>query len=453
MGVVYKARDTALNRAVAIKMILAGAMATEAERERFRREAALAAKLDHPHVVPIYEVGEQDGFLYFSMKLVEGGSLADRLEAYREDPLAAAALVEALAHAVQYANDQGFIHCDLKPSNVLIDRDGSPRITDFGLARHAEQASNLTVSGAVMGTPSYMAPEQASGDRQAIGPATDVHGLGAILYELLAGRPPFRMTTLMETVMQAIYCDPLPPREVRPDVPPELEHICLKCLEKAPADRYPTAAALAEELARFLQGDAIDASGRLQKARRWARREPEIAARLAGLGLISLLTELNYRLVSPEPDPSAHFWVQTVLGLWALLTVLFQQLQRRGWRSDASRGAWICGDMACLTMLLWIMDDLDTPLLIGYPLMVAASGLWFRERVVWLTTGLAAAGYAALFGLAGLGWRGGPVWATPDALPYANIFVACLALTGYVVARIVTRIKAVGRYYEIRRGA
>jgi len=452
MGVVYKARDTVLNRVVAIKMILSGAMATEAERERFRREAALAAKLDHPNVVPIYEVGEQDGFLYFTMRLVEGGSLASRMDRYREDPMAAAGLIETLANAVEYANRQGFIHCDLKPSNVLIDRDGTPQITDFGLARQASSEDSLAASGAILGTPSYMAPEQASGQRDAIGPATDVHGLGAILYELLAGRPPFRMTTTMETVMQAIYCDPLPPRELRPQVPRELEQVCLKCLEKSPKDRYPTAEALAGELARYLQGDAIDATGPLQKLRRWSRREPEIAARLCGLGLVSLLTEVNYRVLSPEPDASAHRSVQTVLGLWAVLTLLFQQLQRRGWGNDAIRGCWIVGDMACLTLLLWIMEDLDTPLLIGYPLMIAASGLWFRERVVWLTTGLAIAGYLALYANAAVDWsRSHPGWMKPGILPYANIYVACLALTGFVVARLVKRIRVISRYYEIRR--
>ncbi|MDG3006665.1 serine/threonine-protein kinase [Paludisphaera mucosa] len=454
MGVVYKARDTALNRDVAIKMILSGAMATEAERERFRREAALAAKLEHPNVVPIYEVGEQDGFLYFSMRLVEGGSLASHMDAYRDDPLAAAGLLEVLARAVQYANEQGFIHCDLKPSNILLDRDGAPQITDFGLARQAEQPSALSVSGAVMGTPSYMAPEQASGDRQSIAATTDVHGLGAILYELLAGRPPFRMTTMMETVMQAIYCDPLPPRELRPEVPRELEYICLKCLEKVPKDRYPTAAALGDELGRFLQGDAVAATGPLQKLRRWARREPEIVARLSGLGLVSMLTELNYRAFSPHPDPVAHRCVQLVLAIWAVLTLLFQQLHRRGWQSDSLRGFWILGDMACLTLLLWIMRDLDTPLLVGYPLMIAASGLWFREGLVWLTTELAIAGYATLYILAGIDWGpGAPIWSRPNALPYANVYVACLALTGYVVARMVKRIRTISRYYESRRQA
>jgi len=453
MGIVYKARDTALNRFVAIKMILAGALADDGARARFRREAALAAKLEHPNVVPIYDVGEQDGFLYFTMRLVEGGTLGDHLESFRADPTAAAGLIETLARAVEYANEQGFIHCDLKPANVLIDRDGAPRVTDFGLAREAYRQSDLTASGAVLGTPSYMAPEQATGDRQAIGPATDVHGLGAILYEVLADRPPFRMNTTMETVMQAIYCDPLPPSRRRPDVPRELEYICLKCLEKAPADRYPTAEALADELARFIQGDPIDASGPIQKLKRWVRREPEIVARLAGLGLVSLLTEVNYRFVSSTPNAAARFRVQLVLGLWAALTLLFQWLQRREWGRDRLQGAWIVGDIACLTMLLWILEDLDTPLLIGYPLMVAASGLWFRARLVWLTTGLAIAGYVALYALAGLDWgRGSLGWSQPDALPFANVFVVCLALCGYVVARVVGRIKAVGRYYEIRRG-
>ncbi|AMV36647.1 serine/threonine-protein kinase [Planctomyces sp. SH-PL62] len=452
MGVVYKARDTALNRVVAIKMILSGAMATEAERERFRREAALAAKLDHPNVVPIYEVGEQDGFLYFTMRLVEGGSLAGRLDRYREDPMALADLIEVLARAVQYANEQGFIHCDLKPSNILIDRDGVPQITDFGLARQASRDDSITASGAVLGTPSYMAPEQASGEREAIGPATDVHGLGAILYELLAGRPPFRMATTMETVMQAIYCDPIPPRELRPQVPRELEHICLKCLEKSPKDRYPTAEALSADLAHFLQGDPIDATGPIQKLRRWSRREPEIVARLSGLALVSLLTELNYRVLSPFPDALAHSSVQMVLGLWAVLTLLFQQLQRRGWQSDRLRGCWILGDMTCLTLLLWIMEDLDTPLLIGYPLMIAASGLWFREGVVWFTTGLAIAGYLALYGHAAVDWgRTNPGWMKPGVLPYGNIYVVCLALSGFVVARLVKRIRVISRYYEMRR--
>ena len=184
---------------------------------------------------------------------------------------------------MHYAHGKGFIHCDLKPSNVLIDRDGQPQITDFGLARRTAEDSSLTATGAILGTPSYMAPEQAAGQRQSIGPATDVYGLGAILYELLTGRPPFRTSTMMETVLQVLERDPVAPRELVPGLPRELETICLKCLEKMPEDRYPTAQELANDLERFLQGDVVEATGVFQKLRRWTRREPEVVSRIGGL--------------------------------------------------------------------------------------------------------------------------------------------------------------------------
>src|SRR5271157_4140381 len=197
-------RYRGLKRLVALKMILSGSLATPAERARFRREAELAANLDHPNIVPIYEVRDQDGMLFFSMKLVDGGNLDQLLATFTRDPRATARLVVTLAQALHYAHGKGFIHCDLKPSNVLIDHDGQPQITDFGLARRTAQDSSLTATGAILGTPSYMAPEQAAGQRQSIGPATDVYGLGAILYELLTGRPPFRTSTMMETVLHVL---------------------------------------------------------------------------------------------------------------------------------------------------------------------------------------------------------------------------------------------------------
>lgn len=452
MGVVYRARDSVLNRVVALKMILNGAAATADERQRFQREAQLVANLDHPNVVPIHEVGEHDGFPYFSMRLIEGGSLADRLADYRDDPRAAAQLVAILARAIQFANEKGFIHCDLKPSNILMEPDGSPRITDFGLARHAAEASGLTVSGAILGTPSYMAPEQASGRRRELGPATDVYGLGAILYELLTGRPPFRLPTKMETVLQALYGEPIPPRQLRPDLPRELESICLKCLEKAPKDRHPTAAALADELTRWLQGDAVGSVSPAQKLRRWTRREPEVVSRLAGLGLVSVLTELNYRVFSTAPDARAHASIQVILALWAALALLFAILHRRARRSDGVRSLWSAADMLCLTLSIWVLEAMDSPLLIGYPLMVAASGLWFRERIVWLTAAMAAGGYLALYVLQAVEWSGANSnQLKPYSLSYANIFVACLALTGFVVVEMIKRIKRLSRYYEVRQ--
>ncbi len=255
MGVVYRARHRGLKRVVALKMILSGQMASAQERERFRREAELAANLDHPHIVPIYEVHEDQGHCFFSMKLIDGGSLSKQAGRYTTDAAAAARLVSTLARAVDHAHGQGFLHCDLKPSNVLLDQHGAPYLTDFGLARRTGADSSLSGSGTILGTPSYMAPEQAAGSRASLGPATDVYGLGAILYELLTGRPPFRADTVMETVVRVLERDPTPPRELRRDVPRELESICLKCLEKSPRDRYPSARALAEELDGYLHGE------------------------------------------------------------------------------------------------------------------------------------------------------------------------------------------------------
>src|SRR5271157_4162327 len=203
--------------------------------------------------------------------------------------------VVTLAQALHYAHGKGFIHCDLKPSNVLIDRDGQPQITDFGLGRRTAENSSLTATGAILGTPSCMAPEQAAGQRQSIGPATDVYGLGAILYELLTGRPPFRTSTMMETVLQVLERDPVAPRELVPGLPRELETICLKCLEKMPQDRYSTAQELANDLERFLQGDVVEATGVFQKLRRWTRREPEVVSRIGGLSVVALLTEFNHQ--------------------------------------------------------------------------------------------------------------------------------------------------------------
>jgi serine/threonine-protein kinase len=453
MGIVYKARHVGLKRLVALKMILSGALATADEQARFRREAELAANLDHPNIVPIYEVRDHSGVLFFSMKLVDGGSLAQRIPVYGRDPGATARLIATLARALHYAHGKGFIHCDLKPSNILIDREGHPQITDFGLARRAAENSSLTVTGAILGTPSYMAPEQASGQRHSIGPATDVYGLGAILYELLTGRAPFRTPTMMETVVQVLERDPVPPRELAADLPRELETICLKCLEKLPEDRYPSAQALADDLERFLQGDVVEATGAFQRLRRWTRREPEVVSRIGGLALISILTEFNYRVTSVGRNPWAHYRIQGTLLLWGLSALWFQFLWRQGWRSDRVRMLWSSADLVCLTLALQLLDAADSTLLVGYPLMIAASGLWFRVSLVWFTTALAVGCYLLLYAQTAFNWsKPFPTWAK-SSLTYANVYVAALILTGFVVARQVKRILALGQYYENRQGA
>ena len=452
MGIVYKARHLGLKRLVALKMILSGSMATPAERARFRREAELAANLDHPNIVPIYEVRDQDGMLFFTMKLVDGGNLAQHRSSYAGDPRATARLVVTLARALHYAHGKGFIHCDLKPSNVLIDHDGQPQITDFGLARRTAENSSLTASGAILGTPSYMAPEQAAGQRQSIGPATDVYGLGAILYELLTGRPPFRTSTMMETVLQVLERDPVAPHELVAGLPRELETICLKCLEKMPEDRYPNAQALANDLERYLRGDVVEATGVFQKLRRWTRREPEVVSRIGGLSVVALLTEFNHQFLAQKSNDWVHYGVQGTLLLWAVSALLFQFLWRRGWRSDRVRLLWSSADLICLTMALKLLNRVESTLLVGYPLMIAASGLWFRINMVWFTTGLAVACYLVLYVPSALDWNQPfPTWARQDDLQYPNIYVAALMLTGFVVARQVKRTLALGQYYENRQ--
>ncbi|QEH33565.1 Serine/threonine-protein kinase PrkC [Aquisphaera giovannonii] len=448
MGVVYKARHEGLKRTVALKMILAGAMATPAERARFRREAELAANLDHPNIVPIYEVREHDNVLYFTMRFVGGGNLSRRIANGPRDPAAAARLVGVLARAVQHAHERGFFHCDLKPSNILLDAEGQPQITDFGLARRSTEESSLTATGAVLGTPSYMAPEQASGQRASIGPATDVYGLGAILYELLTGRPPFRTPTVMETIVHVLERDPVPPRELDPAIPRQLETICLKCLEKLPEERYESARELADDLGRFLDGEAVEATGIFHRLRRWTRREPELVSRVGGLAVISALTEFNRHALSPMPDARLHYKIQCTLLAWALSAILFQFLWRRGWRSDGVRRLWSSADIICLTACLLLLGKSESTLLIGYPLLIAASGLWFRVRLVWFTTAMAIVGYLILYTALAIDWSMPLVMWTNDELQYPNIFIAALWLTGYVVVRQVRRILALGRYYE-----
>jgi serine/threonine protein kinase/tetratricopeptide (TPR) repeat protein len=279
MGVVFKARQKSLNRVVALKMILAGQLAGEDQVRRFRAEAEAAARLDHPGIVPVYEVGEAGGRHFFSMGFVAGQSLAKRVAAGPLPPREAADLVKRIAEAVAYAHGRGVIHRDLKPGNVLLDAGGQPRVTDFGLAKQLGGDDGLTVSGQIMGTPSYMPPEQALGQLEAVGPRSDVYSLGAILYCLLAGRPPFQAASTLETINQVVQQEPVSPRQLNPQVPRDLETICLKCLEKDPARRYASAQNLADEAGRFLRGEPILARPVSRPARlwRWCRRNPAVA--------------------------------------------------------------------------------------------------------------------------------------------------------------------------------
>ncbi len=291
MGVVYHARQVSLNRPVALKMIRAGVLAGDDELRRFQNEAEAVALLDHPGIVPVYEIGEHGGQRYFSMKLVRGGSLAERLATYKDDPRAAASLIIEVAEGVHHAHMRGILHRDLKPANILIDIEGHCQITDFGLAKRVEADAEMTASGVILGTPAYMAPEQAVGRRGTITTATDVYGLGSVFYTLLTGHAPFTGDSVVDTLTMVKEKPPEPPRKLNARVPRDMEVICLKCLEKDPRRRYVSAQAVAEDLRAWLENRPILArpAGPLEKAVKWARRRPAIAALSALVVLVSLI--------------------------------------------------------------------------------------------------------------------------------------------------------------------
>jgi tetratricopeptide (TPR) repeat protein len=322
MGVVYQARQKGLNRLVALKMIRAGAEAGPQELARFKVEAEAAARLQHPHIVQIHEVGETDGRPFFCLEYVPGGSLAQQLDGTPWPARQAAALLETLARAAHHAHQHGVVHRDLKPGNILLApnpqteapnpkseslnpksekpglasdfgfriSDFSPKVTDFGLAKRLDEPAGQTRSGDILGSPSYMAPEQAEGRAGEIGPRTDVYALGAILYELLTGRPPFRGVSALDTLVQVRSQEPVPPSRLQPKVPRDLETICLQSLQKEPRKRYPSAAGLADDLRRFLAGEPIEARpvGAVERLGRWCRRKPLVAGLAGGLVLVFL---------------------------------------------------------------------------------------------------------------------------------------------------------------------
>src|SRR5436190_1966001 len=299
-GVVFRARQKSLNRIVALKVISLGQWASRAHLKRFRREAEAAASLDHPCIVPIYEVDERDGSCYFSMKLIEGGQLDEVVKRTPMPVRQATALMAKVARTVHYAHEHGILHRDIKPGNILLDAKGEPHLTDFGLARLVESESTVTRTLEVLGTPSYMAPEQAVGNNAAISSATDVYGLGAVLYQLLSGHPPFAGGTTYETVKLLLDTEPRQPRALNAKIDRDLSIICLKCLEKDPKRRYSSALALAEDLDRWLKHEPIQArrTGIFIRGQKWIRRNP--ASALLAASLIALTAAAGWIIWKSE---------------------------------------------------------------------------------------------------------------------------------------------------------
>jgi predicted Ser/Thr protein kinase len=339
MGVVYRARQISLQRDVALKMILRGQLASDADRERFCQEAEAAARIDHPGIVPVYEVGSDQGRHYFSMRLIQGQTLAQRLAEGPMLPREAARILAAVARAIAAAHRQGMLHRDLKPSNILLDAHDQPHVTDFGLAkRHADPLS-LTRSGAVLGTPAYMAPEQAAGARGEVGPASDVYSLGCVLYHMLTGRPPFTAASPVDVLLLVLEQDPVPPRLINPKADRDLEMIALRCLQKPPDLRYATADALARDLEAYLHDEPISArSGRFAQVLARVFRETHHATVLENWGLlwmwhslVLLIVGLLTNVLHLQGDVNRwHYIALWTLALWTWAAVFWLLRRRMG---------------------------------------------------------------------------------------------------------------------------
>lgn len=452
MGVVYRARHVQLNRIVAVKMLLSGYLADAEHIRRFQREARTAAQIRHPNIVSVFDYGEAEGHHYFAMDYVPGQSLQTLV---LRGPLPieqAVRLVATVARAVAHLHQYGIIHRDLKPSNVLLDEQGQPYVSDFGLAKWLQIAEPHTVSGAILGTPSYMAPEQAQGQLAAISPRTDVYSLGAILYAVLTGRPPFVGENPLDVILQVLESEPPAPRRLRPEIPRDLELICLKCLEKDPQQRYASASELADDLESILRGEApsVTPYSYWQRLRRWFRREPAFSLHLLALVVVALIIQGNYWLRPVlKPDipggvlhRSVHTTILGVLGIWALVLVGLRWLGRFPEVERYLPACWCGLDVVLLTLILWLAEDELTPLVVAYPALVVGSGLWGRRALVRWTTVMIVLAYALLIGH--YVWRGG--W---QALPRAYhhlLFLVLVVLIGEAIVWQVARLQALNRY-------
>jgi serine/threonine-protein kinase len=391
MGVVYRAWQGSLSREVAVKMILRGQLATKLDRERFEAEAQAAAKLDHPGIVPVYEVGEIDGRPYFSMKFVRGTTLGQRLVAGPLPPREAARMLATVARAIHFAHMRGVLHRDLKPSNILLDENGEPHVTDFGLAKQLEAGESVTKSGMMIGTPAYMAPEQAAGVRGQVGPRSDVYSLGVILYHMLTGRPPFQAASPAEMVLLVLEQDPVPPRMLNQKADRDLEMICLRCLQKPLDLRYASAAGLADDLEAYLNDESISArSGRFGQMLAGMMRETHHAAVLENWGLLWMWHSLALFIACVATNTLDllgdknrwHYFLLWTAGLGAWAAVFWALRRRMGPVTFVERQIahlW-AGSMICIALLFPLEAWLKLEPLTLSPVLGLVTGMVFLAK-------------------------------------------------------------------------
>ncbi len=440
MGVVYRARHVLLSRIVALKVIRSGELASDEEVHRFRSEAEAAAALSHPGIVPIYEVGMLGDLVYYTMAYIEGQNLVDLAAAGPLDPIEAARIVHKMCLAIEHAHRAGVFHRDLKPANVLVDRNGQPIIIDFGLAKIAHHDHQLTSTGQLLGTPAYMPPEHAAGRIREVNAGFDVYSLGAILYFLCAGQPPFSGPTPFDVLMQVLDREPPNPSKLNRRVSVDLDYICHRALEKQPSDRYQRAEDLAADLQAVLRGDSIDCprEALIAKLEGWWRREPILVSHVCGIVATAIIVGISFLA---RGEPSAPFpFRMLLLFIWLMACYALQfWVLRARWR-DVACLSWATVDVVIYTTLIAFADPPRSMLLIGYPMLIVASSLFYRQRFVLFMTAACAVGFLAL------GWLvPKDDFVKPD---FAAIFLMGLAVIGLSLLSTIRRIRGFSRFYD-----
>ncbi|MFN3192503.1 MAG: serine/threonine protein kinase [Aureliella sp.] len=440
MGVVYRARHQRLNRIVALKLIRSGSLASDEEVERFLSEAEAAAALSHPNIVPIYEVGQINGLVFYTMAYIEGDSLAQLVAKGSLQVDEAIRILHRLCNAVEYAHRAGIYHRDLKPANVLINDEGQPVIIDFGLAKVASRDQSLTATGQILGTPAYMTPELASGRVKTIGPAADVYALGAILYFLCTGQPAFSGPTPFDVLLQVLDKRPPRPSKLNRNLTRDVDTICLKALEKEPAARYQTATELGHDLQKVLTGEPIDSPQEsfTEKIAKWWQREPILVAHVMGIGITTLIVVGAYWL---RGEYSQLFYYRLgLLLVWLAASFFLQTWVDLAKWNHVAIFSWLAVDVFLFTTLISFAGPPRSMLLIGYPMMIVGSGLFYQRRFTVTKTVLSIIGFFVL------AWQfPKDDFVKPD---FSAIFLTGLVVICLCTITMINRIRGLSRFYE-----